>query len=292
MGTVLRSVNFISSSGARCGEAGWHTNALSIGRSSVLIDPGYSNKAYENLSIIKEEMSPDSIILTHAHLDHAGSLFKAQEIFPDADVYATKQTKDILINSFISKKMKCFDTIEKIIELKENDEICLGKNIYAEILPAGHIPGSISFFIRAPEGKFLYTGDYSPINRGFIKPFSLPDEEIDILFSEGSMIGYEDIDINREIDKFIFIIAKAVRSKKDVVIMANPVSMAQEIIFHLMRDPFVEEAAYYTNDVLSGFLDIYSAGEKFESIKKMHKNGLSSILCLGPVWELLFQERY
>ena len=128
-------------------------------REAIIIDPGddadYIERVISDLALI-----PIKIIVTHGHFDHALAIFELKSAYK-IPFCASKKDEFLLKN--ISKSAQFFSKIKnsfipKIdINIKNNDEIILGKEKLKVIETPGHTPGSLSFYF--PESKIAFVGD-------------------------------------------------------------------------------------------------------------------------------------
>ena len=234
-----------------------HTLLFTIGSLRILLDPGRTKvESPKAETVVPEEV--DVILLTHAHGDHIGNLRIAMKLSPRARVYATAPTK-----ALVSGKVQP-EQHERIIEVTYGEEIDLGGRVVARPIPAGHIIGSASWVISAPEGNFLFTGDFSPEDRGVIAPFRRPDLDLRALISEASLVKhYEKLELlsaQEEQARVGFAVASAIAAGKSVVIVADNVDALHEIALLMVlwqRDRQLPLFSIYTSSVLERGFAVY-----------------------------------
>ena len=106
----------------------------------VIIDPG--DEAEKIMAEINRfKALPQSIILTHCHIDHVGA---AQNI-----------AKRLKIPIFIHKKEKKYIDFPEISYLEEDSEVKVGDEVLRVINTPGHTPGSVCLL----DEKVIFTGD-------------------------------------------------------------------------------------------------------------------------------------
>lgn len=142
----------------------------------------------------------DAILVTHFHLDHAGSLpyFTERTSFK-GKVYMTHPTRAIfrwLLNDYVrvsnasskndlfteKELAQCYD---KIIPIDYGQEIKL-KSIIFTAYNAGHVLGAAMFLVRNEDVSLLYTGDYSREEDRHLRAAQIPLARIDVLVSEST----------------------------------------------------------------------------------------------------------
>lgn len=144
----------------------------------TLIDTGLNRSAKGILNTINNIGLPlTKIILTHAHIDHVGSLTKINAAFPDAEILIGKQEWSILqeqLNPSISHTYSNYPdltplAVEPTGFLEDGDRI----NSLLIIETPGHTLGSISIFDQ--RHGYLVVGDLlqtrgGPAIAGDIRP--------------------------------------------------------------------------------------------------------------------------
>ena len=152
---------------------------------------------------------PDTIFVTHSHLDHIGTLPVLQDKYPSAEVNMTAATSEVglamLHNSV--HVMTAKRTQEGIIEYPfythmELDHVArcwmprpyatpfrIGRNgrVLATLHDAGHILGSCGVELESESGTtVLYTGDVQFDNQTLIPGADFPTSGVDILIMEST----------------------------------------------------------------------------------------------------------
>ena len=137
----------------------------------------------------------DSVIITHAHLDHSGcvpSLF----VSGNCNVYATPPTFDLsklLIKDMlkIEKNSHSFDIPElnnmmqhaKQIQFKE--KIVRGDTKF-ELRSSGHVLGGSTVLVESDKKKLFYTGDINLRGSRMLPPADLDIGDVDLLITEST----------------------------------------------------------------------------------------------------------
>lgn len=244
----------------------FHGGASEVGRSCIelkitkneryLLDLGIKFKENglqlpENIENIKDI---SAVLLTHAHLDHAGGLplFEHQNL--SCPIYTTRQTfviaKLMLKDSFKVARIRNMHPAYNITDLKKiekdvkkvsYDKWYKHKNISFKFLNAGHIPGSAMILIKTPTKNILYTGDintektelmFNVTNHNHLK------NNIDILISE-STNAHRDLPKRQELgEKFVQSIKETIKKGGSVIIPVFSVGRAQEIMILLNKGNF------------------------------------------------------
>ena len=136
----------------------------------------------------------ENIYVSHAHMDHIGSLTGIMTECSQANVYMTEMTKSftrlqiydrIYFNSLQSHEKKqlavknCLDRITSVSYMKTMDFHDYRVTFY----PAGHIPGAMMTLFEIKGGcNILYTGDYSVSDSPLCSGCYIPkDKKIDVV---------------------------------------------------------------------------------------------------------------
>ena len=143
---------------------------LVLGDQTTLIDTGTPGKQDNiinyQINVLKGKAQDiKTIVLTHHHMDHTGSLYELKRI-TNADIAAYKGDLDIISGEksssdpiymrFISRLMAAFTSYKFIkpdIGLEENDMV----DNYRVLHTPGHTPGSIALYNR--DNGVIFVGD-------------------------------------------------------------------------------------------------------------------------------------
>ena len=185
---------------------------------SILLDCGMvqgprksSDRANRELPL--EAASVDHVILSHAHIDHCGSLPRLVKLGFGGKIHCTEATGDLApIMLFDSAKLQAQDakymrrkgiknweppyeeqdveeTMTRIDGHAYNKPFELCKGVTVEFLEAGHILGSAQVLLKIQDGgrlvRILFTGDLGQKDMPILRdPEPLP--ECDVLITEGT----------------------------------------------------------------------------------------------------------
>ncbi len=206
----------------------------------------------------------DSVILTHAHLDHTGRLPLLTKAGYQNPVFATPATVDmsalILHDSAKVKKLDMekanrkrsrsgqshlqpiytigdVDHVLKLFTpLPYNEPVAVAPGISVRSVEAGHILGSVSLELTATEqGKkkvIIFSGDIGPLGMAILKdPAPLP--YADLVFLEST---YGDRDHRSLKDTLLegeAIIRQAVKDKGKILVPSFAVGRTQQLLYYL-----------------------------------------------------------
>jgi Cft2 family RNA processing exonuclease len=252
-------------------EIGANSYLLQVDGFSFLLDAGlhpkkFGSESLPDYSLITREL--EAIFISHAHLDHIGSLPVVARQQPQAPIFATLPTKDIalrmlhntvtVMNIYREEKgmveYPFFDhedlwPLERdLIGLEFNprgyglnsrswrhgERVHLRGEIYAQFIPAGHVLGAAGLFLQQGRRRIFYTGDISLTDQALIPGAVLPDEKIDALILEctyaGDGTGYSR-KRGEEIDAFAREACRILEGGGSVLIPAFALGKTQELLY-------------------------------------------------------------
>lgn len=235
-------------------EVGASCILLIIDHKNILLDCGVrqstSKDPLPDLRLIQDMGGIDAIIISHAHLDHTGCLPIVSKEYPDAKIYTTKMTKE-LIKVLLYDSIKIMNNHEAEIPLYAEQDV---ENMLNKIYPmsyeagiyiingikltfynAGHIAGAACAYIEGNEGAFFYSGDFSIFPQRTVEGAKLPKLRPDAAIFEAT---YGDrLHSNREAEeeKLIELAEECVRKKGKMLIPAFALGRAQEVLLILKK---------------------------------------------------------
>lgn len=128
----------------------------------------------------------NQIFISHAHMDHIGSLLNVMCEADHASVYMTEITKafagyQLYDRAFIGGKagreesrLAAQSLLEKVASVSFMQTIDFGR-YKVTFYPAGHIPGAMMMLFETRRRKILYTGDYSLSSTMLTQGCTLPE---------------------------------------------------------------------------------------------------------------------
>ena len=213
----------------------------------------------------------NSMVLTHAHIDHSGNIPTAINQGFKGDVYTTYATKDLcelmLPDSayvqqkdleYVNKKRKrqgkalfeelynmqqAEDSLKKFVPKNLGEYFDINENIKAYLINAGHILGSNMAVLKVKDGdktfKIGYTGDLGRKNLPILRD---PDKmfDIDYLIMESTYGGKDHKPLPTAFDKLAAIISETYKKGGKIIIPVFAVERAQEMLY-VLNKLFVEK---------------------------------------------------
>jgi ribonuclease J len=99
-----------------------------------------------------------AILVTHAHLDHLGAIPFLIDKFPDAKVYGTPYSMEVLKAIFRDEKIKVNN---EIISKNVNSKFKISDNFSIEFINMTHsVPQTVMIHVKTKYGDVLYSNDF------------------------------------------------------------------------------------------------------------------------------------
>ncbi len=245
----------------------FHGGAKEVGKSCIelitngnryLLDAGLKFKEHGFEAPFKVFDLPhiDGLFLSHAHLDHTGSLPLFEHFNLICPIYCTQQTRELtkilLKDSYKIARIKHLHPAYQKPDLKKVyaatnivnfDKEYTAQGITFKFLNAGHIPGSAMILIKTEGKKILYTGDFKlsttklmtgarDSSQKYLTNGDLKD--IDILISE-STYGDKTLPERAPLEEHFLDRVAEVTQQGAVVIPVFSLGRAQEILIILAK---------------------------------------------------------
>ena len=189
----------------------------------------------------------DSIIITHAHLDHSGnvpSLF----VSGHTNVYATPPTLDLsqlLIEDMlkIEKNFHPFDIPEVNNMLRHAKEVGYKQKIKRgnasfEFRESGHVIGGSTVLVESDKKRLFYTGDVNIKGSRMLREADLDVGEIDLLITESTYSQSEQMPREKS-ENGLIEFANEVMDRKGILFVPSfSVERSQEIACVLKNAKF------------------------------------------------------
>ena len=222
----------------------------------------------------------DSVIITHAHLDHSGcvpSLF----VSGNCNVYATAPTFDLsqlLIRDMIKieKNSHSFGSpeIENMMHKSKiigfNEKIRRG-NASFELRSSGHVVGGSTVIVESNNKKLFYTGDINLRGSRLLPPADLDIGEMDMVITE-STYSQENQMPRKDSEKGLIDFANEVMDRKGTLFIPSfSVERSQEVASVLINSGFkhkiiMDGMALKVNEVLLRYPDYLRNPDIFKDV--------------------------
>lgn len=245
-------------------EIGASSAIVEIGSRRVLVDCGIRMSGDHRLPDLAALTSPefkglDAVIVTHAHLDHAGALPILHQHFPGIPIYMTEPTRALVqvllrdsLNVMKSKlesegELPLYSAtaveslLERIIPVSFGCRTGIGQTgLVATWFPAGHILGASSVGIEGVEqgrtARIMFSGDISVADQLTV-PGMLPPTGFrpDVLVIESTYGDRLHSPRQLEEQRLIEMVADIIERKGKLLIPAFAIGRAQEAALMLLR---------------------------------------------------------
>jgi len=230
---------------------GYTSTLCRIGSTRILID--YGTSPFGRAPVWSPEIDMvDAVLITHAHQDHIGGLFKLYEEGYKGLWYASEQTKPLVelaltdsmkLNKDSEEQRNVYSEarmqfiMQQSIPLYEGEEFNIKGNISVKPFSAGHIPGSLQYLVKTPETSVFFTGDFNTEKCASARPIQIPDENerynISALVIEGTYAFREETIIDTESAKKQLLKEVSLSDKFPVLIPVLSLGRAQEVLHAL-----------------------------------------------------------
>ena len=237
-------------------EVGASCYLLRVEGKNLLFDAGIrmdsAKDKLPDFRVIQEKGGVDAIFISHAHLDHTGALPLISREYPNAPIYMTHATKD-LVRVLLYDSLKIMDRQEGEIPIyaEVHVENMLGRilcfspeytiqpfndvDIKVTFIHAGHFAGACPVFLQSGEGSLFYSGDISLTNQYTVGGAAVPKLRPDIAIIESTYGDKLHANRQMEEDRLIQMVGEVIDEGGKVLIPAFAVGRAQEVILFLKR---------------------------------------------------------
>lgn len=225
---------------------------LNIAEKNILLDCGIRQSASQDpipdFRTIQQQGGLDAIIISHAHMDHIGTLPIISKAYPNARIYMTAMTAD-LTRVLLYDSLKIMNYKEdEIPHYSEQDVLAMLNRIFPlhyqtpfpmfdnftlTLYPAGHIAGAACIYLVTDDGSLFYSGDFSTFSQRTIEGIRIPKLRPDVSIVE-TTYGNR-LHANRLIEekRLVELVKTCLMEKKKLLIPAFALGRAQEVLLIL-----------------------------------------------------------
>ncbi len=176
---------------------------VQIAGKKILLDCGIRQSASKDpipdFRTIQEQGGVDAMIISHAHMDHIGTLPIISKAYPQARIYMTAMTADLtrvlLYDSLKIMNYKedeiphysqqdVLDMLGRVFPVGFQTPFPLFEEVTLTFYPAGHIAGAACVYLVTEEGSLFYSGDFSAFAQRTIEGIRIPKLRPDVSIVE------------------------------------------------------------------------------------------------------------
>lgn len=219
----------------------------------VLFDAGFKLHGDESLhpTPVNKIDELDAIFISHAHLDHIGSLPYFDHQGMSCPLFMTGMTKDLakimLEDSFHIELMRHTHPAYSNIDVKKvfsqtqtmkYYHLMKFKDFEFEFIPAGHIPGSAMVLLVGDGKTVLYTGDIHSEDSHLIHKVQtdfLKRHTVDVMIVESTYGNKEHPSRKKEEQKILRLVERTLKNNGSILFPAFSIGRAQELLMILDR---------------------------------------------------------
>lgn len=212
------------------------------------IRQGGSRDPIPDFRSIQQAGGVDAVLVSHAHMDHTGTLPVISKAYPQAPIYMTAMTAD-LVRVLLSDSLKIMNRWEGEIPHYAQEDVTAMLNrirpinfrspfpifdqMTVTLYPAGHIAGAACIYLETREGTLFYSGDFCSFPQKTIEGIHIPKLRPDVAIVETT---YGDrLHSNRQVEEtnLVNLVGECVRRGDKVLIPAFALGRSQEVLLLL-----------------------------------------------------------
>lgn len=299
------------------GEVGANCFSLSIGGHHLILDAGTHPKKDGRQSLPEFPLlrrAPDSVIVSHAHVDHCGSLPYLVRQFPAVRIHSTFPTMRIM-DRMLHNSVSVMKTLarERGIDdypLYEHEDVnyaiqgvkghdfekpfTVGSapDVKATFLRAGHVLGSASILLETDGHNVLYTGDICHRRQELLPgmqdfPRGVRVDTLIIEATHGATAEEHHPDYDAEIDRLAIEMAKVLAGGGVAMIPCFALGRMQEmlnIVARLQEEGRVPKVPVYASGLGRAIYEIYDRYYDY-LLPEAELRPLAQFDRIGNVWE-------
>ena len=225
---------------------------LNIAGKRILMDCGIRQSGTKDplpdFAVIQAHGGLDAILVSHAHMDHIGTLPLISKAYPDARIYMTAMSADLTrVLLYDSLKIMNYredeiphyteqdvlSMLNRITPVRYQTAMQISDGFTVTFYPAGHIAGAACMNIMTDEGTVFYSGDFSSFSQRTIEGIHIPKLRPDVSIVE-TTYGTR-LHSNRQVEerRLVSLVSECVKSRQKILIPCFALGRAQEVLLIL-----------------------------------------------------------
>lgn len=197
---------------------------------------------------IQEQGGLDAIVVSHAHMDHIGTLPVISKAYPSARIYMTAMTAELTrVLLYDSLKIMAnredeiphyteqdvLDMLGRVIPVRYQTKLAILDGVELTFYPAGHIAGAACTSLVTEEGTLFYSGDFAAFSQRTIEGIHIPKLRPDVAIVE-TTYGNR-LHANRQVEerRLVDLVQECVERGQKVLIPAFALGRSQEVLLIL-----------------------------------------------------------
>ncbi len=235
-------------------EVGGSCIHVSIGGHRLLLDSGIRQGSdrdpMPDFLTVQQAGGVEAILISHAHMDHTGSLPVISRAYPEAPIYMNQMTLDLTrvllqdslrimgqqedgIPHYTQEDVEAMFSRVRMLRLLAPQEILPGIRVTQYL--AGHIAGAVCFQIESEEGVLFYSGDISGFAQQTVEAAQIPKLRPDVAIFESTYGNRLHSNRQAEENRLVSAVAERIAMKGKVLIPAFALGRSQEVLLILRR---------------------------------------------------------
>ncbi|MHA1992136.1 MAG: MBL fold metallo-hydrolase [Candidatus Hodarchaeales archaeon] len=241
-----------------------------IGHSAILIKTKFGTLLFDfGMSVVNNTIPSwyplldhvDGLFLSHAHLDHSGSIPLLLRNDRDLPIFGTSATKylcsmlwkdssriisdnyklervkqsrkDTVLSQIVSP-FNIDNALNNFHEIKTKETVSVLPNIEVTAYEASHLFGSVGYDINISGKRIFYTGDFNLEGTAIFPQIQFPTKDADTVIFDGTYYG-RDSTTSETKSSTRQNLKKILKNSKRVLIPAFSIGRSQEMLYNLHK---------------------------------------------------------
>lgn len=258
---------------------------VKAGGKRLLLDSGIRQSGTKDplpdFRTIQEQGGLDAIIVSHAHMDHIGTLPVISKAYPNARIYMTVMTAELTrVLLYDSLKIMAYredenphyteqdvlDMLGRVTPMRYQTELSILEDVRLTLYPAGHIAGAACAYLATQEGTLFYSGDFAAFSQRTIEGIHIPKLRPDVAIVE-TTYGNR-LHANRQVEerRLVELVRECTACGQKVLIPAFALGRSQEVLLILraaMQNEELPAVPVYVDGMVRDINIVYTRNPTF-----------------------------